>query len=151
MGIDQLTWHDGATSMNNSQTLLLRFKNNIRSAYTQGGLFFLLTVSLDCICVVLWEFGLKLSEIHEVHVRSFAACKAFLFLFVVVVFSSLTNYFGFRTTNVRVKTDHSVSLRWNKTFWTFPKKFVLYFSDNRAFDLWVDFVSSASPSFAWLN
>ena len=24
----------GATSMNNSQTLLLRFKNNIRSAYT---------------------------------------------------------------------------------------------------------------------
>ena len=30
MGIDQ---HDGAISMNNSQTLPLRFKNNIRSAY----------------------------------------------------------------------------------------------------------------------
>ena len=38
------------------------------------------------------------------------------FFFVFVVFSSLENYFGFRTTNVRVKTDHSVSLRWNKTF-----------------------------------
>ena len=34
--------------------------------------------------------------------------KAFLFVFVVVVvvFSSLENYFGFRTTNVRVNTDH---------------------------------------------
>ena len=43
--------------------------------------------------------------------------KAFFWVFVVVVvFSSLENYFGFRTTNVRVKTDHSVSLRRNKTF-----------------------------------
>ena len=33
--------------------------------------------------------------------------KAFFVVFVVaVVFSSLENYFGFRTTNVRVKTDH---------------------------------------------
>ena len=39
---------------------------------------------------------------HEV--RTFAPCKGFLFVFVV--FSSLENYFGFRTTNVRVKTDH---------------------------------------------
>ena len=39
-----------------------------------------------------------------------APAKAFLFVFVdVVVFSSLENYVGFRTTNVRVKTDHSVS------------------------------------------
>ena len=42
--------------------------------------------------------------------------KAFVVVVVVVVFLSLENYFGFRTTNVRVKTDHSVSLRWNKTF-----------------------------------
>ena len=44
--------------------------------------------------------------------------KAFVVVVVVVVvvFSSLENYFGFSTTNVRVKTDHSVSLRWNKTF-----------------------------------
>ena len=32
----------------------------------------------------------------------------FVFVVVVVVFSSLENYVGFRTTNVRVKTDHSV-------------------------------------------
>ena len=33
--------------------------------------------------------------------------KAFFFVFVVVVvFWSLENYFGFRTTNVTVKTDH---------------------------------------------
>ena len=30
----------------------------------------------------------------------FAPCKGFFFVFVVVVFSSLKNYFGFRTTNV---------------------------------------------------
>ena len=33
--------------------------------------------------------------------------KASFFVFLVGgVFSSLENYFGFRTTNVRVKTDH---------------------------------------------
>ena len=44
----------------------------------------------------------------------FPACPPFVntvyvFVFVVVVvvvFPSLENYFGFRTTNVRVKTDH---------------------------------------------
>ena len=73
-------------------------------------------------CAVLWELWLRLNEIHEVW--TFAFCKAFLFVFVVVVvFSSLENYFGFRTTNVRVKTDHSTSLRWKKTFCgTFPKR-----------------------------
>ena len=75
--------------------------------------------------------------------------KAFFLLLLLLFFSSLENYFGFRTTNVRVKTDHSVSLRRNKTFWIFPTG--LYFSDNCTFDLWVDFVSSASPSFAELN
>ena len=75
---------------------------------------------VNCVCVVLWEFWLRLNEIHEV--RTFS-CKAFLF---VVVFSSLEKYFEFRTTNISVKTDHSVSLRWNKTFWTFPKRFVFF-------------------------
>ena len=60
----------------------------------------------------------------------FAPCKGFFFVVVVVfVVSSLENYFGFRTTNVRVKTDHSVSLRRSgKTFWIFSTG--LYFSDN---------------------
>ena len=52
---------------------------------------------------------------------------------VVVVFSSLENYFGFRTTNVRVKTDHSVSRGGIKRFEHFQRG--LYFSDNCAFDL----------------
>ena len=54
-----------------------------------------------------------LNEMHEV--RTFAPCKAFLFD-MFAFFSSLENYFGFRTTNVKGKTDHSVSLRWNKRF-----------------------------------
>ena len=98
------------------------------------------------VCLVLWEFWLRLNEIHEV--RTFAPCKGFFFVFVVV-FSSLENYFGFRTTKVRVKTDHSVSMTWNKSFEHFQTG--LYFSDNCTFDLWVDFVSSASPSFVGMN
>ena len=54
-----------------------------------------------------------LSEMHEV--QTFAPCKAFLFD-MFAFFSSLEKYFGFRTTNVKGKTDHSVSLRWNKRF-----------------------------------
>ena len=54
-----------------------------------------------------------LSEMHEV--RSLPPCKAFLFD-MFAFFSSLENYFGFRTTNVKGKTDHSVGLRWNKRF-----------------------------------
>ena len=38
---------------------------------------------LRFLCVVLWEFWLRLNEIHEV--RTFSPCKAFLFVFVVVV------------------------------------------------------------------
>ena len=36
--------------------------------------------------------------------------------FFGVVFSSLEYYFGFGATNFRVKTGHSISLGWNKTF-----------------------------------
>ena len=46
---------------------------------------------------------MRLNEIREV--RTFAPCKGFfvfVFVVVVVVFSSLENYFGFRTANVRV-------------------------------------------------
>ena len=42
---------------------------------------------------------------------TFAPFKGFFVVVVVVVvvvaFSSLENYLGFKTTNVRVKTDHS--------------------------------------------
>ena len=73
--------------------------------------------------------------------------KAF-FVFVVV-FSSLENYFGFRTTNVRVKTDHPSVWGGIKRFEHFQRG--LYFSVNCVFDLWIDFVSTFSPSFAGLN
>ena len=68
----------------------------------QGGLF----------CVFFFVAGV-LSEMHEV--RTFTPCKAFLFD-MFALFSLLENYFGFKTTNVKGKTDHSVSLRWNKRF-----------------------------------
>ena len=69
----------------------------------------MLTVFVCCWKIVAGD----LSEVHEV--RTFAPCKAFLFD-MFAFFSSLENYFGLRTTNVKGKTDHSVSLRWNKRF-----------------------------------
>ena len=80
--------------------------------------------SVCWLCFKLFVAGV-LSEVHEV--RMLAPCKAFLFD-MFALFSSLENYFGFRTTNVKGKTDHSVSPRWNKRFWTFLKRRV-FFSD----------------------
>ena len=76
-----------------------------------------------------------LSEVHEV--QTFAPCKAFLFD-MFAFFSLLENYFQFRTTDVKGKTDHSVSLRWNKRFWTFLKRRV-FFLIVHPINLWVDF------------
>ena len=87
-------------------------------------------------------FAGVLNEMHKV--RTFTPCKAFLFD-MFAFFSSLENYFGFRTTNVKGKTDHSVSLRWNKEFWTFPKRRVFFW-------LFIRFICELiSPSFAGLN
>ena len=96
------------------------------------------------------EFWLRLNEMHEV--RTFVHCKGFLFFVfvVVVVFSSLENYFGFRTTNVRVKTVHSVSLKRNKTFWTFQEVCIFLIIVHSICDLILCPVL-ASPSFAGLN
>ena len=98
------------------QTSVVLFRAEKRSAQAsahplsqaQGGLFCVLTVFVSGLFVA----GV-LSEMHEV--RTFAPCKAFLFD-MFAFFSSLENYFGFRTTNVKGKMDHSVSLRWNKRF-----------------------------------
>ena len=82
---------------------------------------------VDCVrqfvCLSLREFWLRLNEMHKVW--TFAPRKAFLLL-CGFCFSSLENYFGLGTTNVKGKTDHSVSLRWNKEFWTFPKRRVFF-------------------------
>ena len=72
----------------------------------QGGNFL-------CVAVLLFVAGV-LSEMHEV--RTFAPCKALLFDMFAFFFRRLKITYGFRTTNVKGKTDHSVSLRWNKRF-----------------------------------
>ena len=69
------------------------------------------------VCLSLREFWLRPNEMHEV--RTFAPCEVFLFV-------CFENYFGFRTTNVKGKTDHSVSLRWNKKLWLFPERRVFF-------------------------
>ena len=74
---------------------------------------------VDCVCLLL-EFWVKCTRCER-----FTLCKAFLFD-IFSFFSSLENYFGFRTTNVKGKTDHSVSLRWNKRFWTFLTRRVFF-------------------------
>ena len=91
---------------------------------------------------VMREFWLRLNEMQKVW--KFASRKAFLLL-CGFCFSSLENYFGFGTTNVKGKTDHPVSLRWNKEFWTFPKRRVFFW-------LFIRFICELiSPSFAGLN
>ena len=73
---------------------------------------------------VCWLCLFIAGVLREMHgVRTFAPRKAFLFV-MFAFFSSLD--FGFRTTNVKGKTDHSVSLRWNKRFWTFLKRRVFF-------------------------
>ena len=78
---------------------------------------FLFSVCWLC-CLSLREFWLRLNEMHKVWM--FASRKTCLPL-CGFCFSSIENYFGVRTTHVKGKTDPSVSLRWNKKFWTFPK------------------------------
>ena len=60
--------------------------------------------------------------------------------------SSLENSFGLGTADVKAKTDHSVSLRWNKKFWAFSKRRVFFW-------LCIGFYicELISPSFAGLN
>ena len=73
---------------------------------------------------VCWLCLFIAGVLREMHgVRTFAPRKTFLFV-MFAFFSSLD--FGFRTTNVKGKTDHSVSLRWNKRFWTFLKRRVFF-------------------------
>ena len=99
------------------------------SSQAQGGNF----LCVVCACLLL-EFWVKCSR-----------CECLLpvkhfYLTCLLFFSSLENYFGFRTTNVKGKTDHSVSLRWNKRFWTFLKRRV-FFLIVHPINLWVDFAA----------
>ena len=108
----------GSANFANAPPPGLTFRAEKRSAQAsahpipqaQGGIF---CTSLYCVCFRGLFVAGVLSEMHEV--RTFAPCKAFLFD-MFAFFASLENYLGFRTTNVKGKTDHSVSLRWNKRF-----------------------------------
>ena len=86
---------------------------------------------VDFACLLL-EFWVKCTRCER-----FLPVKHF-YLTCLLFFPSLENYFGFRTTNVKGKTDHSVSLRWNKRFWTFLKRRV-FFLIVHLINLWVDF------------
>ena len=66
--------------------------------------------------VVSFVLLLTFLYIDNIYVRFGSSVFRQAVVVVVVVVSSLENHFGFRNTNVRVKTDHSISLRWNKTF-----------------------------------
>ena len=130
----------------------LSFCTSLIAGLRQAFLFVDCVRLLLFVSVVLWEFWLRLNEIHEE--RTFAPCKAFLFVFVFVIvvvafFSSLENYFGF----TRTKSSKNGSFRQSEVEYDVSEHFQrgLYSSDNCAFDLWVDFVSSASLSFAGLN
>ena len=94
-----------------------------------GGLFCVLTGRVKCPLFVKFTRCERLLLVE--------VCKAFLFFCCCCCcccccFSSLENYFGFRTTSVKGKTDHSVSLRWNKHFEHFQRG--EYFSVNCAFE-----------------
>ena len=93
------------------------------------------------VCLSLREFWLRSNEMHEV--RTFAPCE--VFLFVCLFFPRHLKITGFRTTNVKGKTDHSVSLRWNKKLWSFPKRRVFFWLSIRLI------CELISPIFARLN
>ena len=85
-------------------------------------------------------------EMHEV--RTLAPCRG-LFVFFVVVFSSLENYFGFMATNVKGRTDHSVSLRRINVLNIFKEASIFLIIVHSSCELIC--VQSASPSIAGLN
>ena len=97
----------------------------------KAGFFCVLVVLTVFVCLSLREFWMKCTR------WTFASQKALYFVWL----SSLENYFGFGTTNVKGKTDHPVSLRRNKEFWTFAKRRVFFW-------LFIRFIcEQISPSF----
>ena len=97
----------------------------------------------DCVCLSLREFWLRLNEMHKVW--TFSSRKAFL-PFCGFCFSSLENYFGLGTTNVKGK--RIIPSVWGgiKSFQHFQRG--QYFSDC-AFDLFVSWFRLLSPG--WIK
>ena len=62
----------------------------------------------------------------EWNARGANVCSLWSLFICLFVFPRHLKITGFRTTNVKGKTDHSVSLRWNKKLWSFPKRRVFF-------------------------
>ena len=97
-------------------TSMLVFQGGKRSAQPSAH-----PLSPAFVCLVLW-FWLRLNEIHEV--RTFAPCKGF-FCFCCCFFVTW-KLLWIQNNQCYNKNRSSVSLRRNKTFWTFPKRFVFF-------------------------
>ena len=99
------------------------FRSQKHSAHplsqAQGGLFCVLTV-FAC----HWESSDR-DRMKCTSCKRLLPVKPF-YLTCFFFLTSLENYFGFRTTNVKGKMDHSVSQRQNKKFLTFPKRQVFF-------------------------
>ena len=109
----------------------------------QGGLFCVLKC-VDCtVCLFVTETVLTKTEWNAQGVN--VCSSKSLFTFVWFLFFVTYKLFWTRTTNVKGKTNHPVSLRWNKKFSTFPKRRVFFW-------LCFRFIGELiSPSFAGLN
>ena len=108
----------------------------------QGGF----SVCWLCSTVCLFVTERVLTKTAEWNVQGVKICfSKSLFTFVWFSFFVTWKLLGLGTTNVKGKTDHPVSLRWNKEFWTFPKRRVFFW-------LFIRFICELiSPSFAGLN
>ena len=99
-----------------------------------------------CSTVCLFVTERVLTKTAEWNVQGVKVCFS-KSLFTCVWFSFFVTWklLGLGTTNVKGKTDHPVSLRWYKEFWTFPKRRVFFW-------LFIRFnCELISPSFAGLN
>ena len=96
------------------------------------------------VCLFVTERVLTKTAAWNVQAVNVCFSKS-LFTFVWLSFFVTWKLLGLGTTNVKGKTDHPVSLRWNKEFWTFPKRRVFFW-------LFIRFICELiSPSFAGLN
>ena len=76
-----------------------------------------------CSTVCLFFTERVLTKTAEGNVQGVNVCfSKSLFTFVWFSFFVTWKLLGLGTTNVKRKTDHPVSLRWSKEFWTFPKR-----------------------------
>ena len=94
---------------------------------SQGGLFCVCAFCVLTVLVCLFVTERVLTK-TEWNAQGLNVCfsKSLLTFVWLLFFVTWKNYFGLGTTNVKGKMDNAVSLRWNKEFWTFPKRRVFF-------------------------